>query len=139
MYVFHYSPTPSVFSPLRPPQFTGDVEEAARELYALANEHCVRNDAYLHVALQSYDRIIEMEPEGAADPQFIAQVRRSRISCYLRLNLEDKAERELDYMLANPVPIISTLTLTSTTSPPTQKWPSRLRRWASFSSTRHST
>ncbi|KAF5378498.1 hypothetical protein D9615_007112 [Tricholomella constricta] len=138
------------------------VEGVARKLYALSNDHCTRTDASLYRALQYYDRLMEME--SAADPQFIAQVRRSRISCYLRLSasssfflllpsgvlpavlicaetfffidLIDEIDREMDYMFTNPVVPLITATSTSTTSPPAQKWRSNLRRFASLISAR---
>ncbi|KAF5378496.1 hypothetical protein D9615_007110 [Tricholomella constricta] len=131
--IYHTAPYHSAPLTMNTPHFHNrefpiprGVEEAARELYAVANAYCANTDASMYRALQGYDRLMDME--GAVDPQFIAQVRRSRISCYLSLKLIDEIERDLDYVFANPVvPIITTTT--STMSPPAQKWRSRLRFW----------
>ncbi|GLB36835.1 hypothetical protein LshimejAT787_0311220 [Lyophyllum shimeji] len=81
------------------------IDNAIRQ--ALNSAHVLINTGHLREALKIYDSTIRLFAQGSqveyADPYLIREVRRSRLACYIKLNMMDEADNELRYLRENPV------------------------------------
>lgn len=85
--------------------YDNSVNNAIR--HSLNSANILVTSGHLREAIKILDHTLRIHTQGSqveyADPYLVREVRRSRIDCYIKLNMTDEADKELRFLIQNPI------------------------------------